>query len=327
MVKAEDIVRLACDAGLTENGIAYACRSLADHHLKANAAGYGQFRRMAAGAMAELALRHHLLDRAVPFEVWGPPPFGDPNRFTVSLRGRRCELRTFLITDRRQAASIHANPELLLDVPALVPDSDYVEEGKSPEDVCLFAFLPADSPSVGHGTDPSIGMHRRSHLIYLMPSAWAHPRSWRPLGALAVKAERGDTLRLEIGGVDRDRKMLISSQNIVPGERLEVQGDFHSLTYAHAGARPEGRLGLRFSSRPGPVVINRDDWNDVWLEASDLYLVGWLSRDEFRNRAVRLHAGSRVFQYRSTKLDNLAVRVSELKPIQRLLELASHTPA
>lgn len=327
MVRADDIVRLACDPGLAENGIAYACRSLGNHHIRADLAGYRQFRRLAAGAMTELAFRHHLVEQNVPFEVTRPMPFGDPNRFMVKLRGRRCELRTFLITDPRQAAVMRANPGILLDVPALVPTSDYADEGKSPEDMCLFAFLPANVAEERDEAGVRAGLEGRSHLMFLMPAGWAHPRSWMPLGPLIVKAESGNGMEVEIGGEDREKQPLVVLLNLPPGGRLVIQEDFHSLTYVHARTRVAGRLGLRSPSRPSALVIGRGNWHDAWLDARELYLVGWLSREEFRNRAGALRAGSHVWQFYRTRVDNLAVRVSDLKPIGRLFEQASKSRA
>lgn len=325
MLTTDDVESLACGPELVEAGLSYACRSLANHHVRANLSGYAQVRRMAAGAMAELAFRHHLVEQGVPFEVARPPAFGDPGRFVVTLRGRHCDLRSYLITDQRQVACLGANPELLLQVPALIPVEDYADEGKSPEDLCLFAFIPAATAQSHDGIVEFPGIEIRSHLLYLMPAGWAHPRRWIPLGSLAAKAERGTPMEFRIGGEDRDRQPLVKSMTIGPGTRVEIEGDYHSLTYLHAKTRPTGRVGLHCSSQSRTLVIGPGDWQDVWFEAANIYLVGWLSREEFRLRARLLRAGTRVFQFSRTRVDNLAVDVSNLKPIDRLLEKASQT--
>jgi hypothetical protein len=51
-------------------------------------------------------------------------------------------------------------------------------------------------------------------------------------------------------------------------------------------------------------------------------LTGYIRRDEFSRRASFLQTGSRIFQYNATQVKNLAVSVSELKPLSALFEQA-----
>jgi hypothetical protein len=51
-----------------------------------------------------------------------------------------------------------------------------------------------------------------------------------------------------------------------------------------------------------------------------ILFVGWLTREEFRQRASLIPAGARVFQYSQTRTKNLAVPVADLKPLGGLLE-------
>jgi hypothetical protein len=52
----------------------------------------------------------------------------------------------------------------------------------------------------------------------------------------------------------------------------------------------------------------------------DIYLAGWITRQEFRRRASLIPEGSLVFQYRQTRTKNLAVAVSDLRPMNELFE-------
>jgi len=49
-------------------------------------------------------------------------------------------------------------------------------------------------------------------------------------------------------------------------------------------------------------------------------LAGYIAREEFSRRASFIQAGSRVFQYHKTQVKNLAVPVSDLKPLSELFE-------
>jgi hypothetical protein len=52
----------------------------------------------------------------------------------------------------------------------------------------------------------------------------------------------------------------------------------------------------------------------------DIFLTGWMSREEFRRRAYSILPGARVFQYDETRVKNLAVNVRDLRPLGALLE-------
>jgi hypothetical protein len=322
VINAGDILRLDFTPDLTQGGISYACYSLPQLYTKAGYAARNVLRQTVAQVAVELALRRHLVEKRIPFEVRGAVPFTAPNHFDVMLRGQRCDIRTFLITNRNQIHSIQMDPGLILEAPALVPVDQYAAEGQSNQDLYLFAFAlgtNADSPADGGRSRESEG---RMHLLHVMPGSWAHPRAWIPLGPLVLKSEDLEALALEIGGQDRDRGNLARSVVLPPRTRLEVADDFHSVTYLHVGARPTGRLGIRSPSRKETQVADPTEWRNIWINGTDIYVAGWITREQFRQRAILLHEGSRVFQYSRTRTRNLAVPVSELKPLTQLLERA-----
>jgi hypothetical protein len=49
---------------------------------------------------------------------------------------------------------------------------------------------------------------------------------------------------------------------------------------------------------------------------------GYIPRGEFRKNAVRLPAGSRVFQYTKTRTENYALPIERLYPLQDLFAQA-----
>jgi hypothetical protein len=205
VINAGDILRLDFTLDLTQGGISYACYSLPQLYTKAGYAARNVLRHTVAQVAVEIALRRHLVEKRIPFEVRGAVPFTAPNHFDVMLRGQRCDIRTFLITNRNQIHSIQMDPGLILEAPALVPVDQYAAEGQSNHDLYLIAFAlgtNADSPADGGRSRESEG---RMHLVHVMPGSWAHPRAWIPLGPLVLKSEDLEALALEIGGQDRDR--------------------------------------------------------------------------------------------------------------------------
>jgi hypothetical protein len=67
-------------------------------------------------------------------------------------------------------------------------------------------------------------------------------------------------------------------------------------------------------------VAGAQDWGNIWIYGMDVMLAGYLTQEEFGRRASFIQPGSRVFQYNTTKLKNLAVPVSDLRPFSELFD-------
>jgi hypothetical protein len=54
----------------------------------------------------------------------------------------------------------------------------------------------------------------------------------------------------------------------------------------------------------------------------DIIFAGYVTRGEFRQRAKHVPPETRVFQYNQTRVKNLAVPISALRPLQDLFDRA-----
>lgn len=321
MLNSSDIIRLPYTPDLTAGGIAYACRSLPHTYDRMGGSPFDRLRRIVAGVAVELAFRRHLAQENIPFDVKGATPFTDPDRYDVSLGGHRCDIKSFLISYRDQIASLRADLGPALKAPALVPLDQYSADGHAPNDLYLFAFLTGLIAASPDDMQKASDAGQPMYLIHTMPKAWTRPHQWIPLGALALKSESDETLSLEIGGQDNGREFMTRSLDLPPRTRVEVNADFYSLAYVHVKSkRPNGRLGIHSSSRKETYLIEPVTWSNIWVYGMEIYLAGWISREEFRQRASLIQEGSRVFQYNLTRTKNLAVPVSDLKPLPELFE-------
>ena len=320
MLAVTDLIHLPYTRDLTEGGIAYAVRSLPYTYNRMGGSPYDRLRRIVAGVAVELAFRRYLAEHEIPFDVKGATPFTDPDRYDVSLGGRRCDIKSFLITYREQISEMKRNPKAVMTAPALVPSDQHAAEGRSDNDIYLFAFLPgliaasqADIQKVSAANQPL-------YLIHSMPESWARPSQWSPLGKLVIKSEAETPITLEIGGQDAGREMRSVSVDVPPGIRVEVNDDFFSLTYLRTKTIPEARVGIRCARWNETHLIGALDWGNIWVYGMDILLAGWLTREEFSRRAQPIREGARVFQYDRTRTKNLAVPISELKPLSNLFE-------
>ena len=110
MLSSADLIHLPYTRDLTEGGIAYAIRSLPYTYNRMGGSPYDRLRRIVAGVAVELAFRRYLSEQEIPFDVKGATPFTEPDRYDVSLGGRRCDIKSFLITHREQISEMKHSP-------------------------------------------------------------------------------------------------------------------------------------------------------------------------------------------------------------------------
>jgi hypothetical protein len=322
MISTSDFIHLPYMRDLTEGGIAYAVRSLAYTYNRMGGTSYDRLRRIVAGVAVELAFRRYLSEQNVLFDVKGATPFTDPDHYDVSLGGRRCDIKSFLITYREQISEMRRNPQIVLNAPALYPSDQNAAEGHSNNDIYLFVFLSGLVAASQESMKKVIEASQRHYMIHAMPETWARPSKWISLGALTLKSDSEQSQIVEIGGQDAGREIRSQIVEIPPGTRVRVDDGFHSLAYIHSKTIPNARLGIHSPRRKETHIIEASDWGNIWVYGMDILLAGFLTREEFNARAGFIHEGARVFQYDRTRTKNLAVTVSELRPISELLARA-----
>ena len=322
MISSSDILRLPYTRDLTEGGIAYALHSLPYFYHRTGGSLYDGLRRAVAGAAVELAFRRHLAEHNIPYEVKSAMPFTEHDRYEVSLGGRRCEIKSFLISHRDQISQINHDPQVLLRAPALVASDQHAGDEHSPYDLYLFVFLAGLITATQNELQKVTETGQPYHLIHVMPEAWNRPSQWNPLGQLALKSEAKEGITIEIGGQDQGREMRSCTIQLPPRTRIQIEDEFFSLSYVHVKSGPTARIGIHSPVRKETHIIGPQDWGNIWVYGMDVYLAGYITREEFSRRASFIQAGSRVFQYDETYVKNLAVPISDLKPLPELFEKA-----
>jgi len=320
MINTSDFIHLPYTRDLTEGGTAYALRSLPYTYNRMGGSPYSRLRRIVAGVAVELAFRRYLSEQNVPFDVKGATPFTDPDRYDVALGGRRCDIKSFLITYRDQIAEMKRNPQVVLSAPALVPSDQNAAEGHSDKDIYLFAFLSGLVTASQDDLQKVFYKKQPYYLVHAMPDAWMRPSKWNPLGALTLKSESAETQVVEVNGQDEGREMRSLEVEIPPQTGVQIDDGFFSVAYIHSKSLPSARIGIHSPTRNETHLIGAMEWGNIWIYGMDILLAGWLTRTEFNQRAKPIREGSRVFQYDRTRTKNLGVPVQELRSISDLLE-------
>ncbi|OGO36201.1 MAG: hypothetical protein A2Z03_10555 [Chloroflexi bacterium RBG_16_56_8] len=320
MLTSADLLHLPYTPDLTEGGITYAIRSLPYTYDRMGGSPFDRLRRVVAGAAVELAFRRYLGEQNIPFAVKEAAPFTDHGQYDVLLGGHRCDIQSFLLTRRSQITELRRDPVIALKAPALVPSDLHAADGRSDDDLYLFAFISGLIAASRDDLNKVIKAGHAFYLLHAMPDGWRRPRTWRPLGPLTLKSESDAALTLEIGGQNESREYLECRIELPPRTRLVVEETFFSVTSIHVKGLPQARLGIHSPAHTETHLIHPHEWGNIWVYGMDILLTGYVQRAEFAQRASFVQPGARVFQYDQTRRKNLAMPVADLKPLSGLFE-------
>jgi hypothetical protein len=320
MTSAAQFLRLPYSRDLTEGGIAYALHSLSHVHLRPGDLLYERLRRTVASAAVELAFRRHLVEQNIPFEIKGAAPFTEPDRYDVTLGGRRCELKTTLISGRQQISLIQRQPQTLLQASALVASDQHAGAAHSAHDLYIFAFVLGQAATSPADLQNAIKANEPQFAVHVMPERWSRPPGWNPLGKLVAKSEAEESVTVEVGGQNIGREMQSQRVELPPGKRVEIQTGLFSLAYLHIKTLPQARLGIHSPLLRETHLVGATEWNNLWLDGTDIFLAGYMTHEEFSRHARFVPAGVQVFPYSHTHVKHLGVSVSDLRPLSGLFE-------
>ena len=321
MLTVSDLIHLPYPSGLTEAGIAYACRYLSCPNDPWGVLTLDYLRRMVGQVAVELAFRRYLGDQDIHFSIINEAPFTHPDRYNISLGGHRCIIKSTLITRRSQISQIRRDPRILLQAPARIPLDEYAAEECKSDDLYVFAFLLGLVAAPQRDVAKALAANQPVFLVHLLPEAWARPRIWIPLEKLALKSECDSPVTVGIGGLDAERNFITVSQELPPRQRVSVQQPFYSVTYIYAQNIPEARIGLHCPIHGEPYIIPAHAWSNLWVYGLEILLAGWLTHEEFQRSSTVLNAGMHTLPYDKNPTKNLQVPINHLNPLGKILDL------
>jgi hypothetical protein len=332
--KPPSILRLPYDSSLTVAGIEYAKKSLHYTYNRMHLAPGARLRKIVAGVAVELAFRRWLQAQDVPFDLLGATHFTEKDKYDLRLGGRRCDVKSFLISDRTQIATLRRDPAWLNAAEALVPEDQFQSDRLGEQDIYLFGYLAGLETRDAKDLQQALRAEQPVYLIHTLSQprwrgAQSAPRanpapgagSWRSLGQLLFKADTPGPIELEAGGQVANHAGRAEQLRLEPRVRTATTAEFYSLLYLHVPRLPGGPVGVRSPVLRETVVIQPGDWVNIWVYGIEVFLGGWLPKADFRALSRRLPRGSTVLQYPRTQTDNRAVPVTQLRPVEELAEM------
>jgi hypothetical protein len=322
MLSPAQVLRLPYDASLTLAGIEYAKKSL---HYTFNRMGLNpaaRLRKIVAGVAVELALRRWLEAQAIPYDLLGATAFTEKDRYDLCLGGRRCDVKSFFITDRPRISALRHDPAWLLEAMALVPEDQFKSSTLEENDLYLFGFLAGLETRHSQELEKAVQAGQPVYLLHTIEDeAWLGQRTWRSLGQLTFSNPGPGRLGIEAGGQDAARAAMVERLKLPPGGQIQTAQDYYSLLYVRVPHLPEGLVEVHSPALDETRRIAPLDWANIWVYGLEVFIAGWLTKAEFRALSQGLPAGAAVKQYPRTQVDNRAVPVSALRPMAELAQL------
>ncbi len=322
MLSPAQVLRLSYDHSLTRAGIEYAKKSL---HYTYNRMGLdpaARLRKIVAGVAVELAFRRWLEAEGLPYDLLGATAFTERDRYDLCLGGRRCDVKSFLVSDKARIRALRRDPAWLLKAMALVPEDQFKSSSLDENDLYLFGFLAGLETRLGSDLEKAVAAGQPIYLLHAPAGrAWLGRQPWTSLGRLTFTFSGAAPLEVEAGGQDAARAAIVEQLQVPPGGRVETAQEFFSLLYVHVPHLPEGSLEVRSPLIIGSSRVRPPDWSNIWVYGLEIFVAGWLSKAEFRALSHVLPAGAAVKQYSRTQVDNRAVPVSALRPAAELAQL------
>jgi hypothetical protein len=321
MISAADLLRLPFDDSLAWAGVEYAKKSLHYTYDRMNLQPGARLRKIVAGVAVELAFRRWLDASEVPYDLLGATAFTEKDKYDLRLGGRRCDLKSFLLSKRDDITALRRDPAWLLDAAALVPEDQLLAHSLDDGDIYVFGFLAGLEARQREDVEKAAQAGRRLELVVTPErEAWLGREKWHSLGKLALKTDLAAPLEVEVGGQDADRGALVEHLTLPPRTRVETEHEYHSLLYLRVTRLPEGPVGVRSPVLQDTLLAAPTDWHNIWVYGMDVFITGWMTKGDFRSHARRLPAGSAVKQYHRTQTNNYALHCQHLHPVRALAE-------
>ncbi len=321
MLTPLDLLRLPYDDTLTRAGVEYAKKSLHYTYNRMHLDLGARLRKIVAGVSVELAFRRWLDANAVPYDLLGATAFTERDKYDLRLGGRRVDLKSFFLTERESISALRRDPGWLLDAHALVPEDQFNSPKLDDGDVYVFGFLAGLEARQSADTAKALAAGQPTEMVAsFSDDDWLGRHHWRSLGALALLNAGPLPLEVELGGQGQDRAALVEAVVLPPERKMTASGRYYALLYLQAARLPEADVEVSSPALKRARLLHSADWHNIWVYGMDVFIAGWLTKAELRERGRRLPAGARVKQYPHTQVPNRGLLVRDLRPITELAE-------
>ena len=318
----KDVILLPYTPDLTQVGIAHALQALPTTAALPRPEVYQTLRCAVMEQAAELGFRRQLVTSQVPHQLVTDSHFASSGKTCVRIGGRICDVTSSALVQKTKIRRLHRDPASLLSNLAILSREALATQPRNDTDLLIFCFVTALLAASLSASKQAALVGLPVSLVFPLPVNWSG-RSNRPnLGKLVLKSESTQPVHLSLIGQAGDRSPLSEEVTLTPGLKVEGVNQYHSLTYLKLEQLPAGRLAIRSTGLRKTLLISPFQWGNIWVYGMQIYLAGWITREEF-SRCASLHSViHEAWQPVSPGSKYMALPVSELHPLEELFSKA-----
>ena len=320
MVTSSDFITLSYSSDLTQAGIAYGLRSRPYLYLQGDEDTPQCLRQVVASKGVELAFKRYLVAREIPHKVWGTPRFANPEDCALELGGRQCVLTTAFLPEKNLIRKVHQTPAALLPAQVAIPSDQVPGLPQIRNNIYVFAFLTALIADTRQRVEQALNAGQDICLVHNLPAEKFHPKQWGSFGEVSLKCDTSEPMAVTLGGQNSKREFQIARLILPPRKRIVASAEFYSLSYLMVEKWPGGVVGLHSPLWEQPYLISSAQWANIWVYGMKIIFVGYLPGETFARKSQRLPRGRRLFSGGQTQVENLALPVRDLRPMQELFD-------
>ena len=316
MITTDDLISRPYTPDLTQAGIDYVHHSASHIQIQTK-----HLQGIISGVAIELAFRRFLGELNVPHINIHATPFTNPDRYYIAIGGRRCEIKSSFIYQKKRIQAIIKNPARLLKEVARIPVDEMKDSNLTDDGIYIFSVLTALTTYNQKKLQQAYQVNQPIHLVHGTPKAWADPFHSASLGEIALKSNASDPIMIQLMGQGRNNIRLHEQIMLRPHQRTAVQNNFYALHYLFTEDFPSDEIGFYSPTLKNTHIIETTQWENIWVYGMKVFFTGYITRGEFRRRGQVL-SGSRTAQYGNVQTQNLVISTQELHPIFDLFERA-----
>ena len=339
MVNASDIVELPISNDSFAAGLHYAALSWA---ATFNRMGFGdpykRLEKILIGVVVENEFIHYLKTNHVKYDLTGRTEWYKADRYDIGIKDVPVDIKsTFIdLTSSYIKKKYRENPskfDWFLNCQALVPMSQFnCSEERRIDKNYLFPFLE------GYFSQSTMA----APLVHIFwDYRWLRKKEYAggsPERLMIGYSNPDKNARIRIYGTTEPEKSCIEDIPLSSKHVLSQNKFYEVFSVVWIGDDlPIGRVTIRRDQTTLREVINNtcdfsieriigaekptivNNWRSLKLYDSKLFLLGWISDDDFRLNGNQIDKYSRdVEQYQGTLVDNWGCLISDLEPISSI---------
>jgi len=322
MIDREDIFIVRVKTDTITKSVEYSQKSL---HYTFNRMGkgniYDRVRNIVSGVIMENAFKRLLDYHKVFYELLGNTHWTKKDKYDVGIRGNRYDIKGFFISDSEKIKNIEKDKRWLLDCSALVPADQIESRTLKNDDYYVFPFLIGRYIKNIQEMYSLFGVPEEKYLVHLFwDYSWFKNPDWRTLGKIIIESKMNEKIHVAIGGQDKSKELLIEKLLMIPLSTHKTNAEFYTLLFVQTNDTPTGKLIIESREIDKKEIIKSSDWGNIWLYDGLVYVTGYMSKGEFKEKSKYSARFSKdIKQYSETKTDNREIKIQELRSLREIL--------